>query len=868
MTPRKPAIRIIPFVDWPLEGFHTFEQNRMLFQRQLVSLLRDRWPDSASMVLGGQTRLVNAFLEVQPDWEADVARAVAAGKFGIGPWYVEPDVFLVSGEALIRNLLAGQADADQLGGRLNVGVLFESAGASGQLPQILNGFGLSAAMIAHGIGLDWSEFWWESPDGSTIALFQPAATFHPHDLQATQADLKRTLRDIRDAAEEWSALDPLLLPAGGFGVALSAEDLQTLLATADKTSGVRIDVASLEQALLEASSPADDWPSVAGELRSPALSPVWSGSASSRMWIKQRNAAAQALLGQWAEPFSAWLDALDGHPDTASADNLRHAWRILLDNHNSAAIRGTVGDRTAQEIATRFDRVEQIGHQISNGAIKQLASRIDTDLLPVDGPYLPIIVFNAGDSTRTDRVIIDLDLPDGYRVFELVDEDGNHVAFEGLVAEDAMPGEGQVRVRFIATEVPPFGFRTYAIRPFQYLDDKGYDDTPGLSIENEWLSVTFDPADGAFNIFDRRSGRSFSGLNRYVDGGDRGDLYTYCPPRRDTLIDIAANTPLQVERLVGPVTQSLHVLEIYRLPERLSKGRETRLPMAAQFVPMSISTTIELSQQVPRVDVTIRVSTSALDHRLRVHFPAGMGEHDVLFASDFEVVSRDTRVPGPDDTTQWAEQPSADFPFHSFVTLMGNETGLTVATRDLSEAGLLFRNNSDAELAMTLLRSVGWLCRDDLPNRVVHPGSPTPASGAQVVGEHEYRYSLLPHGSDLVTAWRDARSSLTPLRAFISEPSDGTLSLSGSLLTADNPAFVITAIKHAEDRSGLIVRGFNLLDDNIEVAITLGLPFAEVRAVRMDETPIKQNPPPTIDEDGRIMCQVAGHQILTLWIDA
>ena len=38
----------------------------------------------------------------------------------MGPWYVLADELVPSGESLIRNLLAGQADAERLGGRTEV----------------------------------------------------------------------------------------------------------------------------------------------------------------------------------------------------------------------------------------------------------------------------------------------------------------------------------------------------------------------------------------------------------------------------------------------------------------------------------------------------------------------------------------------------------------------------------------------------------------------------------------------------------------------------------------------------------------------------------------------------------------------------
>ena len=49
-------------------------------------------------------------------------------------------------------------------------------------------------------------------------------------------------------------------------------------------------------------------------------------------------------------------------------------------------------------------------------------------------------------------------------------------------------------------------------------------------LENEFLVVTMEK-NGTLAMLDKRTGRRFTGLNRFLDGGDCGDEYNYCSAR-------------------------------------------------------------------------------------------------------------------------------------------------------------------------------------------------------------------------------------------------------------------------------------------------------------------------------------------------
>jgi alpha-mannosidase len=81
---------------------------------------------------------------------------------------VLPDEFLVSPEALVRNLRAGQSDCAGFGARVDFGYIPDPFGHIGQMPQILRGFGIDTAAFRRGLDDQPCELGWEAPDGSRL----------------------------------------------------------------------------------------------------------------------------------------------------------------------------------------------------------------------------------------------------------------------------------------------------------------------------------------------------------------------------------------------------------------------------------------------------------------------------------------------------------------------------------------------------------------------------------------------------------------------------------------------------------------------------------------------------------------------------
>ena len=142
------CVHIVAHTHWDREWYLTFQQFRVHLVR-LVDKLIDvmRKEEYCCFTLDGQTVVLEDYLEIRPENEVALLDLVRSGRLLIGPWYVLPDVFLVSGESLVRNLQMGHRVAQRFGEPMKVGYMPDQFGFITQMPQILSQFGIDSAVI-------------------------------------------------------------------------------------------------------------------------------------------------------------------------------------------------------------------------------------------------------------------------------------------------------------------------------------------------------------------------------------------------------------------------------------------------------------------------------------------------------------------------------------------------------------------------------------------------------------------------------------------------------------------------------------------------------------------------------------------------
>jgi len=812
---------------------------------ELIDLMEDN-PDFKYFTFDGQTIVLEDYLAIRPENEQRLRKLIEAGRIIVGPWYIQPDEFLVSGESLIRNLMLGKKQSDDYGSYLASGYVPDCFGHISQFPQLLRGFGIDNAVLFRGITADQvaSEFTWRSPDGSEVLTvkmpdnnaysnffyrLRESLRYAEKPLDADQVE-REVQGLVDDCIAEKPTTSQLLFMDGCDHVLPQFKTPEIIRIANERLKDVKVEHSTITRFLEAVRAEKPDLQTYEGELRwtnrNWKLQGVLGGTMSSRVHLKQAMNRCETLLEKYVEPLWSWLWMMGGdYPKTY----IDLAWKYLLQNNPHDSICGCSIDQVHKDMIYRFDQTRQIGESLKTKALAQLADKVGSTSEKPERTVLAA-VFNPLSHVRTDVVDVEIDFPmdcpwEGIRV---IDPDGEEVPSAMLsrrVCETMkqlpydIPGHAvrRVRVLFVAKDVPSVGYKAYRIEALDKPNRQPANMLLGPdTAENEFLSITVG-GDGTFYLLDKETDAVFSNCLIFEDGGDFGDGWNYAKPLRDTIV-----TSLGAKSKVS-VVENNAVRVVFEIDTEieLPKSRDDD-GRSSETVFCRARTQIAISSAIKRVDIKTSFDNKAKDHRFRVLFPTGLPAKVSHAESAFDVVAREISVPVCPD---WKEPLEVAHPQKSFVDVSGGGIGLTVINRGLPQYEV--KDDEARTIALTLLRGVGGGVRG--PEQQVE---------GQVLGEHTFEYALYPHAGD----WEEAESFAqahafnVPLAVGQSAVKDGELPMAASLVDVNRPAFVVSAVKKADDGDALVVRGYNTSTSKVAVKIKAAGSGAEL--ADLNEKPV------------------------------
>jgi mannosylglycerate hydrolase len=814
----------------------------------LDTLKRDK--SFKSFLLDAQTIALEDYLEIRPERRAELIRRVNEGRIQVGPWHVQPDQALISGEAHLRNLEVARRTAVALGvdpeKLMKVGYIPDAFGQISQMPQMLSIAGIDNAMIWRGFGGRpedaTTEMWWQSPDGSRVlahtfaggeaaqggagessgyyrmALFK----WFERSYERTRGRLRRSL----DGTTPYLTTNIALEPIGGDHRPIMPELAKTIAeANKDLEGEAKLSWRKPEEYFEAIRARAPELGTLHGELRGtgPGKPLLLPGVLSTRMYLKQLNFEAQRALERYAEPLSALAWTSGGTYDEGF---IWRAWKHLLETVPHDNICGCSTDHVHDESVPITRKAKQIAERLTLHALQEVASRIDTRFLGEEEQA--VVVANSLPESRSDTV--SLSLPRREKI-----DPATHALFDATTGEEVPFQVRQVNAHevgmldipiddsnlfartelvFVAKDVPGMGHR--AFRLAERAKDVGEAKTDLRAgdgvLENAHLRVNVNAENGTLELTDKRTGAIYRGLCAFRDGGDAGDTYNYSPPKEDHVVrsvESAAKVKVSVAER-GPAEATLKIEVTWSLPDGLADHEARRSKRA---VPTKMTTFVRLAAESDRVDVETVWNNRTKDHRLQMELPLGAAVAGSSAEAQFDVIDRPIGV--PERGEGWREAPVDTYPQQAFVSVTGEGRGLTIANEGLPE----FRVERDGTVLVTMLRSVGMLSKDWMPSRASGAGPSVETPGAQCLGEQRVKISIIPHAG----SWQDARSNvaahraITPMVGTTTDAHEGSLAATSGLIRLEgvdstregDHSLVLSAFRKSGARDALEMRFWN-----------------------------------------------------------
>lgn len=437
-----------------------------------------------------QAQAYLAMEENAPEVFNKIKKYVNSGNWDIvGGMWVEPDLNILSGESLVRQLLYGKLYLqEKFGVDVKVGWNPDSFGHSAMLPQILKKSGIDYYVFCRG-GKGENIFWWESKDGSKILAYIPPGWYNDSTILAISAFNKKEIFKLSNSYEEkYKIKDVMKLYGigdhGGGATDLDINFIGIFNLKKNYPVAVMNKPENYFKKILEQNK---DYPTYRGE-----LNPVFEGCYTSGGNIKTKNRLAENKL-LTAEFLSSIAHLLGlNYPQ----EKLLYAYRFLLFNHFHDVICGTSIKEVFEDTYDNYDKLFKIADEAITNSLRFITDKINTE-----GEGTPVVVFNPLSFERDDIVKVILNCDENIKV---IDEEGE-IKISQITNIFSENGKRKLEVIFSADNLPPLGYRVYHLIP---LDKKDREKVNELIIkknfmENKYFKIEIDKYGNIKSIFDK-----------------------------------------------------------------------------------------------------------------------------------------------------------------------------------------------------------------------------------------------------------------------------------------------------------------------------------------------------------------------------
>ena len=735
---------------WPVA--ETWEAAERTFKSVL-----DLQADFPELIFCHSTPALYEWMEQnRPDLFAQIQAQVAKGTWEVaaGLW-VEPELNLVSGESLVRQVLYGQRYTQEKFGCISkTAWLPDSFGFCWQLPQILKQGGIDYFLTQK---LRWNDttefpheaFQWRSPDGTDIfSIMLPPIGEQIYPVK------------MGTYAQDWEAstgvAESLWLPGvGDHGGGPTRDMLEVARQWQQSPLFPKLQPTTAEQFCQQVEDQIQQVPVWEDEL----YLELHRGCYTSHADQKRYNRDCERLLYE-AELWSAIATLTLNRP--YPQDQLEQAWKKVLFNQFHDILPGSSIPQVFVDANQDWEAAQHSAAEHLQVAVDAIATAINLPIPPTP-TCQPIVVFNAVNWQRSELVWVRLpNLNQPWQVSSL----------EGEVLPGQPHPEDSSLLGFMAS-VPAIGYQLFWLTPVEEVPPNQPEFIPKIHapdhwvLENDYLQVGVNEQTGELTqILDKVTQRQvLSGpgnqLQFFTDKGQYWDAWNIDPDYEN-------------KALPGAVLQSIEWLSHGPLQQRLRvKHRFGQSQFCQDYV-------LDTDSRLLKIETTVDWQESQV--LVKTAFPLTLSADFATYDMPCGAIQRPTL---PNSDLDPREQAKWEVPALHWADLTDVTQDYGVSLLNNCKYGYDARPN---QLRLTLLRSPNW---------------PDPGCDR---GQHQFTYGIYPHQGpwQVVQVTHRGYDLNRPLRVVVPEGNakDTPLPPQSEFLRVEANNLILMALKQAEQHPG------------------------------------------------------------------
>jgi alpha-mannosidase len=733
----------------------TTSETYQVAQRTFISVLnlQQYYPN---LILGHTTSALYFWLEQNcPKLFEYIQEAVNSGQWEIlGGMWVEPEVNIVAGESIVRQLLYGQKYLEAKFGQITkVAWLPDSFGFSWQLPQIFKQAGIEYFVTGK---LHWNDttkfphplFWWQAPDGTKlITLMSP-----PNVAGVMDTNPLTMINYALEWEKETGIKDIFWLPGVGDHGGGPTRDMLEVQERWQKSPFFPDIKFTTAKKYLD---------KITADNKDPL--PIWNdelylefhrGCYTTHADQKKLNRQAEQLLYE-VELFISVESLINKNLDIENS-NFRQKikniieglWKQVLFNQFHDILPGTSITEVFLEANKQWQEVITIGENILGECLRRISNQIDLPE-PPHPDARPIFVFNSLNWERSEVVEIALPCRGNWAVYDLYNN-----------SIDSQNNKGEF-ILFEAPNVPSIGYLVYWLVPRETEQPETDKNQEDFILENNYLRVVIDKLTGDIqSIFDKENQREVlkqagNQLEFFEDKGQYWDAWNINPDYQKYPLESAQLETITWQQR-GAIRSSIRVVKKFR-----------KSLLTQDYI---------LDVNSPILKIVNHINWEETHVLLKAVFPLNYESDFLSCEIPCGVITHPTKPKTETERAKW------EVSALRWADLSNEQYGVSL----LNDCKYGYDSQPD-QLRLTLLRSPIW--PDTLADK----------------GTHQFTYALYPHQGN----WQSAKTVHRgyelnlPLKVLLSGENKVGKALClpnrGRFLDLQADNLILTALKPSED---------------------------------------------------------------------